>query len=134
MRLIVTAPGRQPLVPTTALVEAAKNRYGDITVHRGPSGLEVDSYLYVTLPRERLTVTTFVDGASVSFESGDADVADAVAWYRSLLPPDFPRIIAFDAGWSGHVDLKPGVTAEEIPAHWVDHGSPGWERGDPDFG
>ena len=127
------APGRQPLVPTASLIEAARAQYGDINVQQGPPGLEVDSYLYVTLPHERLTITTFVDGTSVSFESGDAEVSDALAWYRSLLPEDFSRVIAFDPGWNGHVELPSGIRGEDIAEGWIDHSAEGWNAGDPDL-
>ena len=133
MKLIVMAPGRQPLVPTASLIEAARAQYGDINVQQGPPGLEVDSYLYVTLPHERLTITTFVDGTSVSFESGDAEVSDALAWYRSLLPEDFSRVIAFDPGWNGHVELPSGIRGEDIAEGWIDHSAEGWNAGDPDL-
>ena len=66
-------------------------------------------------------------------ESGDAEVADAVAWIRSLLPVDFPRVIALDGGWNGHVELAPGITADQVMANWVDHSVPGWDAGAPDF-
>lgn len=126
--------GRHPLLPVASLVEALKERYGDdVTVQPGPPGLKVDSYLYVTLPHERLTITTFVEGTSVSLESGDDEVTDALAWYRSLLPADFPRVIAFDPGWNGHVELPAGVRGRDIAAGWVDHSVEGWNADDPDL-
>lgn len=124
------APGRQSLVPTALLIEAARERYGDVDVQQGPPGLEVDSYLYVTLPHERLTITTYAKGTSVTLESGDAEVTDALAWYRSLLPADFPRVIAFDPGWNGHVELPSGLRSEDIEAGWIDHSVEGWNTGD----
>lgn len=127
------APGRQPLVPVASLIEAASERHGDVNVLQGPLGLEVESYLYVTLPHEQLTITTFVEGTSVSFESGDAEVSDALAWYRSLLPEDFPRVIAFDPGWNGHVELPSGIRGEAIVAGWIAHSVEGWNAGDPDL-
>ncbi len=135
MKLIVMAPGGAPLLGGDALIDAAHARFGeDARVQRSPEGWETDFHLYVALPAESLTVSHFADNSSVSFESGDEEVADAVAWYRSLLPVEFPRVIACDPGWNGHVDLTPGITAEAIAASWIDHGVPGWDSGDPDFG
>ena len=134
MKLIVMAPSGARLMGADALVDAARTRFGDrIRVQPSPPGWKTDVDIYVSLEGETLTISHFSSETSVGVESGDAQVADAVAWLRSLLPPDFPRVIACDGGWNGHVDLAPGITAEQVMSGWIDHNAPGWEDGDPDF-
>ena len=133
MKLIVMAPSGAPLLDGEALIGAARERFGERTrVQPSPSDWDTDFHIYVTLDGETLTISHYPDGTSMGVESGDAEVADAVAWLRSLLPPDFPRVIACDGGWNGHVELAPGITADQVMANWVDHSVPGWDAGDPD--
>ncbi len=134
MKLIVMAPSDAPLIGGDALVEAARERFGErARVQPSPQGWETDFHVYVALGGETLTVSHYPDGRSMGVESGDVEVADTVAWIRSLLPDDFPRVIACDGGWNGHVELTPGITAEQVMSGWIDHRVPGWDTGDPDF-
>lgn len=65
---------------------------------------------------------------------GDPDQKVEVAiWVRSLIPDDFPRVIAFEMDWSWHVDLVPGMTEEQFRPAMVDHSVPGWDADDPDL-
>jgi hypothetical protein len=58
---------------------------------------------------------------------------EVAVWVRSLIPDDFPRVIACDNMWSRHVDLVAGITEEQFRASVVDHSVPGWNDGDPDL-
>lgn len=135
MKLVVMAPSSAPLVDGPALMAAAEQRFGPaMRVQRSPAGWDTDFHLYVTLDNgDSLTVSHFADNASISFEANEDTVRETVAWYRSLLPVDFPRLIAFDEVWTGHVDLAPGIPAADIAVRWVDHSITGWNAGDPDF-
>ena len=134
VKLIVTAPSGRPLAEGSTLITAARERFASaVRVQPSPPGCATDFHLYVTLDGDSLTVSHFADDASISVETSDLPLQEAVAWYRSLLPADFPRVIAFDQGWNGHVDLHHGITAQEVADRWVDHAVDGWNTGDPDF-
>lgn len=59
----------------------------------------------------------------VIFTDGTPEQAAEVAlWIRSLLPDDpGGRIWLVDEGYSGHVELVPGMTADDVKAGWVEH-------------
>jgi hypothetical protein len=135
MKTLVMAASGAALFDGDQLLEAIRARNGDhARVQPSPEDWETDYDVYVALETRTLIVSHFKDSMSVGFEGGDVEVRDAIAWYRSLLPPDPPRVVATDHGWYGHVDLHHGITADEIAQRWVDHSTPGWEVGDPDFG
>ncbi len=59
----------------------------------------------------------------VVFTDGTPEQAAEVAlWIRSLLPDDpGGRIWMVDQGYSGHVELVPGMTVDDVKAGWVEH-------------
>lgn len=59
----------------------------------------------------------------VIWTDGTADQAAEVAlWVRGLLPDDpGGRIWMTDEGFSGHVELVPDMTIEDLRSGWVDH-------------
>lgn len=59
----------------------------------------------------------------VIWTDGTADQAAEVAlWVRGLLPDDpGGRIWMTDEGFSGHVELVPGMTVDDLRSGWVDH-------------
>lgn len=131
---IIAAPSQAPLVEMSAFVAAAQAEYGpyaDVHVHAdGPMDVEV----VVQRPGEApFSITRSRDGASINADGTLAQNAEVTAWVRGLLPGDFPRVITFDMGWTGHADLPAGVTAEGVTSGWVDHSMPGWNAGDPDL-
>ncbi len=135
MKLLVMAPSHAELIDGPRLIAAAQQHFGDqVRVVPSRPGWETDFYLEVTFDDDTMTVSHFIKNTSVTFDSNDLAVREGVAWYRSLLPVDFPRVIACDPGWNGHVDLYPGITAQGIVDGWVDHAIEGWNEGDPDFG
>lgn len=105
------------------LIAAAEERFGPaVRIQPSPNGWDTDLHLYVALDDgDSLTVSHFADNTSISFEADDATVRETVAWYRSLLPADFPPLVACDEAWNGHVDLTPTVTTTETTHRWVDH-------------
>ena len=129
MKLIVTAPSGRQLVTGEALIEACGDRFGSsMRVQPSRAGGETDFHLYATVGDDSLILSHFADNASISFEANGPLLRETVAWYRSLLPTDSPRAIACDQGWNGHIDLVPGVTAEDIATRWVDHSVEGWNE------
>ncbi|WP_149203170.1 hypothetical protein [Actinotalea subterranea] len=135
MKLLVMSPIGATLVDGPTLVAAAVEQFGaKARAQPSPPGWETDVSIHVTLERDSLGLFHFADNRLGSFESGSLPLREAVAWYRSLLPADFPRLIACDQGWNGHVDLHHGITAQEIADRWVDHAVEGWDAGDPDLG
>lgn len=130
------APSGAPLLDGPSLIAATEERFGSkLRIQPSPAGWDTDFHLYVTLADgDSLAVSHFADNASISFETGDPALRDVIAWYRSLLPADFPRVIGCDESWNGHVDLDHGITAQEVTDRWVDHSVDGWNAGDPDFG
>lgn len=129
------ATSGEPLVDGPTLIAAAEQVYGSsMRIQPSPEGWDTDFHLYITLDADSLHVSHFADNASISFDASEPVLREVLAWYRSLLPADFPRVIACDQGWNGHVDLHHGITPEQIAQRWVDHAIPGWNDGDPDFG
>lgn len=131
---VIAAPSQTPLVEVAAFVAAVQAEFGshsDVKVHDdGPMDVEV----VVQRPGEApFSITRSRDGLSVSADGTPTQNAEVAAWVRGLLPGNFPRVIAFDMGWTGHADLPAGVTADEVLLGWVDHSVPGWNAGDPDL-
>lgn len=62
------------------------------------------------------------DGKSISTDGDVEQCAEVALWVRSLLP-DMPagRIWMADAGFSGHVDLRPGMSPADTKSQWVSH-------------
>ena len=128
------APSGAPLLDGPTLIAAAEQRHGSsMRVQPSAEGWETDFHIYVDLDSGSLHVSHFADNMSISFDASEPEVREVLAWYRSLLPFDFPRVIACDQGWNGHVDLTPGITADEIMSNWIDHSVSGWDATDPDF-
>lgn len=131
---VIASPKQAPLLDAACLIAAAEARFGPrATVNVRPEG-PTDVELGVALPGDPpYSITRSRDGSSISVDGTPAQNADVAAWLRSLLTPGFPRLIAFDMGWSGHAELPAGVTAEEIANRWIDHRLAGWNAGDPDL-
>lgn len=64
----------------------------------------------------------------VIWTDGTADQAAEVAlWVRGLLPEDpGGRIWMTDESFSGHVELVPDMTVEDLRSGWVDHEELPW--------
>ena len=133
-QLLVMSPKRVQLLSADELIRAAEERFGSIlrvqTVAEGPADCE----LYITPADDYpFSLAHFAHNRTIALEGTPEQNAELAAWVRSLLPADFPRVIAADQGWLGHVDLTPGITAEEVLSRWVDHSTPAWDANDPDL-
>ena len=123
------------MLSADALAEAAIQRFGADAEVLGDPGLPgTDQSIDVTragepgflIDRTRHTGGVRCDGT----REQNAEVA---AWIRSLLPADFPRVIAFDQAWTFQVELTHGIKAEEVLANAISHDDPHWSDGDPDL-
>lgn len=58
----------------------------------------------------------------MSTDGTPEQVAEVAIWARSLVPDDpGGRVWLVDQGYSGHVDLVPGMTADDVKTGWIDH-------------
>ncbi len=65
------------------------------------------------------------EGEVIFTDGTPEQAAEAALWIRSLLPDDpGGRIWLVDKGYSGHVELVPGMTVDDIKAGWVEHDDP----------
>lgn len=131
---IVASPKQAALIDTPTLVAAARDRFGTlVSVDLRPDG-PMDAEMWVRAPGEPpFSITRSRDGRSLHVDGTPVQNADVAAWVRGLLPSEFPRLIAFDQGWTGHAELPAGVTAEDVTTRWIDHSVQGWNAGDPDL-
>lgn len=62
------------------------------------------------------------DGTSISTDGNEEQSSEVASWVRTLLP-EAPggRIWMADAGFFGHVDLRPGMSLDEVNSAWVTH-------------
>lgn len=59
---------------------------------------------------------------AISTDGTPEQAAEVALWVRSLLPDDpGGRIWMVDQGYSGHVELAPGMTVDDIKTGWVEH-------------
>ncbi len=64
----------------------------------------------------------YLGDEAVSTDGTSEQAAEVALWVRSLLPEDpGGRIWMVDQGYSGHVELIPGMTADDVKAGWVEH-------------
>jgi hypothetical protein len=130
--LVIASPsgGALPLSPEGLLDALAARWPGRVRVSDPSAGVTLTAWIEpedgspfsVSLNEARTTVWS--DGTP-------AQNRETAVWVRSLLPESAPRVIAFDSGWTWHVDLVPGITGEAFAASVVDHSVPGWDEGDP---
>ncbi|RLP10985.1 hypothetical protein [Propionibacterium australiense] len=57
----------------------------------------------------------------VSTDAEDGTAAEIAAWVRSLHPDPDLILWYIDDSFAGHVDLFPGISAEQVHDNWVDH-------------
>ncbi|QNE18143.1 hypothetical protein F1D05_09885 [Kribbella qitaiheensis] len=64
----------------------------------------------------------FRTGDSISTDGTDEQAVEVMLWARSILPDDpGGRIWAVDEAYNGHVELRTGMTKDDIEASRVDH-------------
>ncbi len=133
--MIITSPTSVPLLSADEFVAAAIERYGQSARVIGDTGTpNTDQAVDVTRPGEPgFQIDHDRSGDSIRCDGMREQNAEVAAWIRSLLPADFPRLIAFDQAWTWHVDLTHGITAEEVLANEISHDDPSWGEGDPDL-
>ena len=73
------------------------------------------------------------DGRSVSADGTPQQNVEVAYLVNRALPAGRPRVIAFDQGWTVHVDLTADMTIDEVRSQLVDHTAPGWNDDDPEL-
>jgi hypothetical protein len=83
----------------------------------------VDVTASIARPGEpRFQIFHFQDGDMISTDGTTEQAVEVALWVRSLLPDDPDvRIWLVDQGYTGHVELVPGMTASDIKSGWIEH-------------
>jgi hypothetical protein len=104
---------------------AAKARFDDAEVFdTEPDETDVsDVSVYLDPPGEpAFQIWHDEDGQTIRTDGTEEQAAEVAVWVRSLLPDDpGGRIWMCDQMFNGHVELAPGMTADDVKASWVDH-------------
>ncbi|VTR76639.1 hypothetical protein CHMI_01401 [Cellulomonas hominis] len=132
--LLIASPsgGALPISPE-GLLNALHARWpGHVRVSDPTSGVALTAW--VDPAGESPFSISLNDAGTTMWVDGTPEQNRATAvWIRSLLPEPAPRVIAFDSGWTWHVDLVPGITGKTFDAAAVDHSLPGWDERDPEL-
>lgn len=76
----------------------------------------------INRPTEPFFQIFYLGEEAVSTDGTPEQAIEVAMWVRSLLPDDpGGRIWMVDQGFSGHVELTPGMTADDVKANWVEH-------------
>jgi len=128
--------GGDVLLTREAFLDAARRYFGEAATEvEDTAAVHSDVTLHVSPPGgPGFTVDHDVDASSVRTDGTPEQAAAVAAWVRSLLPAEFPRVIASDPGWSWHVELVHGITADRVLSEQVSHADPAWAQDDPDLG
>jgi hypothetical protein len=131
--LLIAAPSSIAL-PMSAeeLDAAALRRWGAAVRIYDEPGLATN--IKIDVPGQSFFQIDYMDDLrSVHCDGTEQQQIEVALWVRSLLPDDFPRVLACDQAWTFHVDLVPGMTEDEFWAAIVDHSVDGWDAADPDL-
>lgn len=133
--MIISSTTSVPLISADELVTAAIERFGHSARIVGDTGLpNTDQSIDVVLEGEPgFLISHDRGGDAIRCDGMPEQNAQVAAWIRSLLPADFPRLIAYDGSWGWHVELTHGITAEEFLANEINHDDPHWADGDSDL-
>jgi hypothetical protein len=64
----------------------------------------------------------FQNGDMISPDGTTEQAVEVALWVRSLLPDDpGVRVWFVDQGYTGHAELVPGMTEDDIKTGWVEH-------------
>lgn len=120
VRMLVHSVTDRALLTADEFREAVTGRFGSIAEEVG-FGMP-DTTFDVEPPGYPGYEIRLVDDARTLSTDGMEDQAlEVVAWVRSLLPDDFPRVIVTDQAWGWHTELTPGITAEQILDRRIRH-------------
>jgi len=134
--VIVASPSGAVLdVDAGDLVALASARWGAHAVTSHASDLPNTAVTIRVTPDDEpgFQIDVAADGQSVSADGTPEQNAEVALLVSRALPAERPRVIAFDQGWTVHVDLTAGMTLDELRSRLVDHSVPGWGADDPDF-
>jgi hypothetical protein len=96
---------------TEALAE-----FGSSTVVTEQDTVQIDR------PTEPFFQIFYLGEEAISTDGTPEQAIEVALWVRSLLPDDpGGRIWMVDQGYSGHVELVPGMTAGDVKTGWIEH-------------
>ena len=134
--VIVASPSGAALdVAAADLVTLASARWGAHAVTSHASDLPNTTTTIRVTPDDKpgFRIDLVEDGQSVSADGTPEQNADVALLVNRALPAERPRVIAFDQGWTVHVDLTAGMTLDDLKSRLVDHSVPGWNADDPEL-
>lgn len=134
--VIVASPSGAALDVTAAnLMTLASARWGEPAVTSHASDLPNTAVTIRVTPdgEPGFQIDLAADRRSVSADGTPEQNAEVALLVSRALPADHPRVIAFDQGWTVHVDLTADMTLEELTSRLVDHSVDGWDADDPDL-
>lgn len=124
MEFMVLSPDGVLHLSADDFVDAAQRRWPEhSTLRRHDPEWASDLTIQIERPGEYL-FQVFHDrkGEAIWTDGHEDQVPEVALWVRSLLPEDpGGRIWLIDEGFGGHVELVPGMTAQDIAEQWVDH-------------
>ena len=106
--------------------EAAIDRFSDqVKVIPEPPGWKSPVDVTASISRQgepEFQIFHFQNGDMISTDGTTEQAVEVALWVRSLLPDDpGVRIWFVDQGYTGHAELVPGMTEDDIKAGWVEH-------------
>lgn len=133
--MIISSLTGSPLLDAEEFAAAARARFGEhCSVDTVEAGVHTDVSVNVVPPGEPgFMVDHDERGDAVRVDGTAIQNAEVAAWVRSLLPREFPRVIAFEDGWAWHVELVHGITRDLVLSEHISHEDPDWSAGDPDL-
>lgn len=134
--VIVASPSGAALeVAAADLVTLASKRWGAHAVTWRTSDLPNTATTIRVTPDDEpgFQIDLAADGQSVSADGTPEQNVEVAHLVNRALPAERPRVIAFDQGWTVHVDLTADMTLDDLRSRLVDHSVPGWNADDPEL-
>jgi hypothetical protein len=121
--LIMARTGDVPLFPLDVVRAGAgwwTAQGGEVTVFDRPGDLHDLIIAVQPATAGRFQIRRDSTGRALSTDGTPAQVADVGVWARSQLLPDDPtEVWLVDQGYTQHVVLSPGITADVIERSWA---------------
>ncbi|MFD7157632.1 hypothetical protein ACFV9C_23740 [Kribbella sp. NPDC059898] len=106
--------------------EAVVQRFGQQTKIISESADDqssIDVTARVSRPGEPwFQIFHFGTGDAISTDGTNEQAVEVMLWVRSLLPDEHDGPVwAIDEAYTGHVELIPGMTPDDVRSGWLDH-------------
>lgn len=119
--MVIHSVTRRPLMDSAVFAGAVQERFGTDAARVGPPDDDTISFDVRPSGAPGYMVELVPEGWSVHTDGTEEQCAQVAAWVRSLLPADFPRVIAADDDWAWHVELVPGISADQVLTARIEH-------------